>query len=97
MVPVNMIVYRKYRTHKLFKQLQLRLLISETEFDRSMSRIVKVYKDTKMVVSPNTIREIIESVFQHTAVRTVILNEGLETLRKCKRGRSSHEGAFCST
>ena len=58
----------------------LRLLVSRTEFNRTMSRIVKGAGNVKTVIFPSTVREAPDDVFWQTEIRSAILNEGLETL-----------------
>lgn len=47
-----------------------------------MSQIVKAAKNTKTVTLPRTVREIYFLTFKGTALLSVIVNEGLETLGK---------------
>ena len=65
------------------KQYRLRwiqLFVSETEFDRSMSRIVRGSRGSKTITFPSTARSVLECAFQGTPLRSVILNEGLREL-----------------
>ena len=73
-VPVNTVMYcaRESPTASLF--------VSATEFARNMSQIVRGAVDIKTIIFPSTVRETSEDAFSHTSVRSVVLNEGLETI-----------------
>ena len=75
-----MVMYkmRKWLTWPM--QPQIQLFVSEMEFNRSMSQLVKGARETKTVVFPNTVRENSERTFSYSALQSVILNDGLETI-----------------
>ena len=73
--PVSGIMYRVHQSNR-----SLRLFVSQTEFDRSMSQIARAAKDIRTVISPSTVRKILDGAFEGTRLRSVILNEGLERL-----------------
>ena len=54
--------------------------VSETEFDRGMSRLVRAERDVRTAVFPNTVRKASDGVFAGAALGAVVLNEGLEEL-----------------
>lgn len=60
-----------------------------------MSQIVQGAKNAKTITFPKTIREVRDDVFAHMTVRAAVLNEGLETLGKCRS--DSHNGVFAGT
>ena len=71
--PVSGIMYRVHQSNR-----SSRLFVSRTEFDRSMSQIARAAKDIRTIISPNTVRNILDGAFEATRLRSVILNEGLE-------------------
>ena len=75
---MNRIVYKK--TEKDVR-LRIQIFVSESEFDRSISAIVKAANDIKSVTFPNSIKEARTGVFKkNKQLSSVILNEGLERL-----------------
>ena len=56
------------------------LLVSKTVFSRDMTEIVVHVKGVKTITFPNTTREVWEGAFSCTAIRSAVLNEGLEVL-----------------
>ena len=59
---------------------ETRLFVAETEFDRNMSRLMKGAIDAKTIIFPSTVRDTYERAFSYSALQSVVLNEGLETL-----------------
>ena len=59
---------------------EIRLFVAETEFDRNMSHIVVGSKDAKTLIFSSTIKETYGRAFSYSALQSVVLNEGLETL-----------------
>ena len=57
--------------------------VSWTEFNRDASVIVDGAEDVTTVTFPRTVREVLNSAFAKVAIRSVVLNEGLEELGKC--------------
>lgn len=56
------------------------LLVSEIEFDREMSRLVRVERDVRTIIFPSTVRRASDGAFAGAALGAVVLNEGLEEL-----------------
>ena len=60
---------------------QTLLCIAKTTFDRGMSRLVKAADDARTITLPNTVRDIQQDAFyQASQLRSLITNDGLETL-----------------
>ena len=57
-----------------------RLFVSEIEFDRSISRLMKGTTDAKTIIFPSTVRETYERAFSESVLQSVELNEGLKTI-----------------
>ena len=74
LAPVSGIWYRPPS-----KDNSCRLFVSETKFDRSMSRVVSGLKG-KTTILPKTCREVLGSAFEYSPLRSFVLNEGLEVL-----------------
>ena len=72
----------------------VRLLVSETEFDRNMRWVVSGSKCAKTLTFPKTIREVLRDAFSDIPVRHVVLNEGLERLGECERHWDDFYGIF---
>ena len=66
--------------YKARKRKSLSLFVSESEFNRELSRIVKGAEGIRTVIFPSTTKEIFDGAFRDTSVRSVILNEGIEKL-----------------
>ena len=60
-------------------QKEIRPVVSGIEFSRDMSRITWG-ANAKTLAFPGTVREVQDNSFCRTAVRSVLLNEGLEML-----------------
>lgn len=75
---INRVAYkRKEKT----EQSRVRLFVSESEFNRDISMLVKGAKSIKLVTFPRTIRDAHTGAFETIGqLRTVILNEGLAKL-----------------
>ena len=52
---MNMVMYEIDRRNK---QSNIRLFVSETRFDRSMSQLVKGAEGTRTITFPGTVREV---------------------------------------
>ena len=86
---INRVVYRRTEEHA---QSRIQLFIAQSEFDRSISVVVKGAEDIKSVTFPGTIRDAHSTVFEKSAqLRSVVLNEGLERLE----GRGCHNDQYC--
>ena len=59
---------------------EIQLFVTETEFDRSISQLVKGAKNAKTIIFPNSIRENFGTAFSYTSVQSVVLNEKLEAI-----------------
>lgn len=90
---MNRIVYTINRERE---QSVTQLFVSESEFDRSVSTIVKGPKETKLVIFPSTTRHARAGAFAESQrLKSVILNEGLEKLEgPCD---DQHSGVFSGT
>ena len=88
----NVVAYRHSRETKW---LQPELFVSETEFDRKMLRILWGTLDSKTVAFPGTVREVADDAFQSKAVRSAVLNEGLEALGEYQN--AFQDGVFSKT
>ena len=71
---VEFYISRRYRA------CWIQLFVSETEFDRSMSQVVKGSRGSKTITFPSTARSVLECAFQGTPLRSAVLNEGLREL-----------------
>ena len=95
----NAIVYRPGRGDTG----SLRLFVAGTELDRGVSAVVRVAARTKTMTFPGTTREARNSAFSGVyeelrALRSVVLNEGLEALGGCSDGDSDPRyGVFTDT
>lgn len=76
-----------------------RLLVSETELSRDMSAVVCGYAKVRTILFPNTVRVIWDGAFcKNNALKSAVLNEGLETLGKYQKNSSYKiTGAFSNT
>ena len=72
-VPINAVMYKAGARSKT------QLFVSDTEFDRNMSQVVKGSKN-KTITFPKTIRKACEYAFHSASLKSVVLNEGLEVL-----------------
>ena len=63
-------------------QKEARLFVSGTELARDMSCVVRGARSSKTIAFPSTVRKVLDGAFLYTSVRSVVLNEGLETLGK---------------
>ena len=78
---MNMIMHKK----RWDRQSNIQIFVSETEFDRSMSQLVKGAKGARTVTFPSTVREVEHGIFEgDQSLRSAVLNEGLEQLREYK-------------
>lgn len=57
------------------------IFVPKTEFDRKMSQISRRPND-KTITFPNTVKNVPAGAFQYTPLRSVILNEGLESVQR---------------
>ena len=64
----------------LYDKRIISVLVSETQFDRDMSRIAQGANYVKTIIFPGTVREATAGAFRMTALLSVVLNEGLKTL-----------------
>lgn len=83
-----------YRVHD--GRMSLQLFVSGTEFDPSMSRVVRETDGARTLALPNSAREVLDGAFgENRRLRSVILNEGLETLGGCEdEDGQYHSGVF---
>lgn len=56
------------------------VLISETGFNRNMLKVAKGAETVKTMTLPSTIKEVKDGAFSRAHLRSVVLNEGLETI-----------------
>ena len=90
---MNRVVYTVNREKK---RSATQLFVSESEFDRSVSTIVKGPKETKLVIFPNTVRQTRAGAFAESPrLKSVVLNEGLEKLER--PSDDQHSGVFHGT
>ena len=61
-------------------QKEARLFVSGTELAKDMSRVVRGARNSKTIAFPSTVGMVLDGAFSYTSVRSVVLNEGLETL-----------------
>ena len=72
--------------------------MAETEFDRSMSRIVRGTKSVRTIIFPNSVRKVLGNAFLDARLVSVVLNEGLEILGELNDDNGSCcSGVFQST
>lgn len=65
----------------------LQAVVSETHFNRDMSRITKETAKIRTLIFPSTVREVLDPVFAgNMHLKSVILNEGLERLGQFEDG-----------
>ena len=77
---MNMVMYK----NRWDRQSNIQLFVSETEFDRSMSQVVKGAKGARTVTFTSTVREVKYDTFKgDQSLRSAALNEGLEILDGC--------------
>ena len=80
------------------QRLQTRLFICGALLSRDTTVLERGPETAKTVAFPNTTREILDGAFAKTALRSIVLNEGLERIGgRQEDDGGSHEGAFCST
>ena len=70
-----------YKTDKRYKRSYAQLFVSETEFDRSTSRLVRGAEGIRTITFPGTVRDVKCNAFMsNRSLRSAVLNEGLEQL-----------------
>ena len=101
-VPINAVMYTPRAQSKTL------LFVTKTGFDREQSLVEKAAKDIRTVILPLTIREVREDAFKNTHLKSVVLNEGLEVLKRVFSGaeirkivlpktlREIRDNTFCS-
>ena len=91
---INRVAYkRKEKT----EQSRVCLFISESEFNRDISILVKGAKSIKLVTFPRTVRDAHTGAFETSGrLRTVVMNEGLERLEGRGCDGSQQGGVFNS-
>ena len=91
---MNRIVYRR---NEKTKQSVVRLFVSEMEFNRDISILVKGAQTARTVAFPTTLKKASGGVFENnTFLKSVILNEGLERLGGTGDSKQ-HSGVFGNT
>ena len=75
---------------------QVRPFVSGIEFSRNMSLVMREHFGAATVTFPNTARRVRNDAFRKTPLRSVVLNEGLETLGECDDNKSD-KGVFKGT
>ena len=76
-----------YEIDRSSKQQKIRVAISGTRFDRSISLVVKQERKVRTITFPNTVKQVQGTAFvENKSLRAAVLNEGLETLGECKDG-----------
>ena len=80
-------------------RLMARFFVAETEFSRDMSSIEKGPRNARTIAFPSTVRAVRDGAFgKNGSLRSVVLNEGLETLGGCGDIKEkSHRGVFYYT
>ena len=73
----------------------VRVFVSGTGFDRDMMRVVRGQRGVRTITFPGTARTVLDSAFHSTALRSVVLNEGLESVGDLQS--STYAGAFGRT
>ena len=77
-----------YMIDKEKRQSGIRLFVSKSEFDRSVSTVVKGAETVRTIIFPSTTKKILVGAFEDNKyLRSVVLNEGLERIE----GDSSDE------
>ena len=89
LVPKNGVLYQTPKRSNCLRGL----FVAETGFNKRMSRIVRG-SDAKTMTFPSTTQKVTDHAFRCAPLRSVILNEGLKTLRECNEGKSNYGGAF---
>ena len=86
-----------YTINKEEKCSQIQLFVSESEFDRSISTIVKGAETVRTVIFPNTTKTVLAGAFENKeCLSSAVLNEGLERIEGGSNNEQ-HGGAFCGT
>ena len=62
---------------------QVRPFVSGTELSRNMSLVMREHFGAATVTFPNTVKHVQNDAFRKRPLRSVVLNEGLETLGEC--------------
>ena len=76
---MNMIMYKNGRA----RLPSVQLFVSETGFDRSMSRLARGAEGARTITFPGTVRDVMHDAFKgHWSLRSAVLNEGLKRLRE---------------
>ena len=73
---------------------QIRPFVSGTELSRNMSLVVREHFGATTATFPNTARRVQNDAFRKTPLRSVVLNEGLETLGECDDKAIYPDGVF---
>ena len=82
----------EYKRNAWIRRANIRFFVAETEFDRSMSKIVNGAKNAKTITFPRTVRTCRGREASYLSSRTAVLNErlkiiGLETFHSSKLKR----------
>ena len=59
---------------------RVRIFVSGTGFDRDMAQVVRGQRGIRTITFPSTARKVLDGAFHSTALRSVVLNEGLESV-----------------
>lgn len=87
---MNGIVYET-----LIRGKTVNLFVSGTKLSRKMAQIVRGAKNVKTITFPSTTRTVSDGAFVNASLKSVVLNEGLETLGK--QQKYGCEGVFRNT
>ena len=64
----------------LYDKKIISVFVSETQFNRDMSRVAQGANYAKTITFPSAVRDVAASAFRMAALLSVVLNEGLRTL-----------------
>ena len=60
---------------------QPQAFVSETEFNVELCDIARASENTRTVIFPRTVRNVLDGTFRHTHLRSVILSKGLKIIK----------------
>ena len=73
-----------FKAGTMMSHARPQVIISETFFSRDVPQILWGAKDIKTIVFPNTVKYVSNCALTSPALKSVVLNEGLETLGECR-------------
>ena len=76
------------------KRRRVQLFVSGTELSRDMSLVVREHFGAATATFPNTARRVQNDAFRKRPLRSVVLNEGLDTLGECDDKAIYPDGVF---